>query len=55
MAAELFGKEIKGLPVKEILAEQRLDIHHEYYLSITVDRSSKLPLILFTEAGGVDI
>lgn len=55
IAQELFKKEIKGLPVKEILAEQRLAIQHEYYLSITVDRSSKQPLILFTEAGGVDI
>ena len=55
IAQELFRKEIKGLPVKEILAEQRLAIQHEYYLSITVDRSSKQPLILFTEAGGVDI
>ncbi len=55
VAKELFGKQIKGLPVKEILAEQKLDIRHEYYLSITVDRSSKQPLILFTEAGGVEI
>jgi succinyl-CoA synthetase beta subunit len=55
VAKELFGKQIKGLPVKEILAEQKLDIQHEYYLSITVDRSSKQPLILFTEAGGVEI
>ena len=55
VAKELFGKEIKGLPVKEILAEQKLDIQHEYYLSITVDRSTKQPLILFTEAGGVEI
>ena len=54
-AQSLFGKEIKGLPVQEILAEQRLDIRHEYYLSITVDRSSKQPLVLFTDAGGVDI
>ncbi|HUH78648.1 MAG TPA: ATP-grasp domain-containing protein [Methanoregula sp.] len=54
-ARELFGKSIRGLPVKEILAEQRLDILHEYYLSITVDRSSRQPLILFTEEGGVDI
>ena len=54
-AQDLFGKEIKGLPVREILAEQRLEIQHEYYLSITVDRSSRQPLILFTEAGGVDI
>ena len=55
VAEELFGKQVKGLPVKEVLAEQRLGIQHEYYLSITVDRSSKQPLILFTEAGGVDI
>jgi succinyl-CoA synthetase beta subunit len=55
LAHELFSRQIKGLPVKEVLAEQRLDIQHEYYLSITVDRSSKQPLILFTEAGGVDI
>jgi len=54
-AKDLFGRQIKGLPVKEILAEQRLDIQHEYYLSITVDRSSRQPLILFTESGGVDI
>jgi len=55
VAQELFGKSIKGLPVKEILAEQRLDIQHEYYLSITIDRSSRRPLILFTEAGGIEI
>jgi len=54
-AHALFRKEIKGLPVKEVLAEQQLDIRHEYYLSVTVDRSSKQPLILFTEEGGVDI
>lgn len=54
-ARDLFGREIKGLPVQEILVEQHLDILHEYYLSITIDRSSRQPLILFTEAGGVDI
>jgi succinyl-CoA synthetase beta subunit len=55
LAKELFNRQIKGLPVKEVLVEQRLDIQHEYYLSITIDRSSKQSLILFTEAGGVDI
>jgi succinyl-CoA synthetase beta subunit len=55
VAKELFNKKIRGLPVKEVLAEQRLDIRHEYYLSITIDRSSKQPLILFTDAGGVEI
>ncbi|MCX6691848.1 MAG: succinate-CoA ligase subunit beta [Methanoregula sp.] len=54
-ARELFAKQIKGLTVREILAEQRLVIQKEYYLSITVDRSAKQPLLLFSDAGGVEI
>ena len=54
-AKALFGKRIKGVAVKEILAEERLEIQHEYYASIAVDRSTKEALILFTEEGGVDI
>lgn len=55
VAAGLFGRTIKGLPVREILAEERLEISHEYYLSITADRSTKQALILFADAGGVEI
>ncbi|MDD1715438.1 MAG: succinate-CoA ligase subunit beta [Methanolinea sp.] len=55
IAGELFGKAIKGVPVREILAEERLEIQQEYYLSIAVDRSSKQVLILFADAGGVEI
>ena len=43
-ARELFGKKIKGLPVKEILAEERLDIQHEYDTSrsrLTVPASNR--------------
>jgi succinyl-CoA synthetase beta subunit len=54
-ASALFRKEIKGLPVHEILVEERLPILNEYYLSIAIDRSSKQALILFADAGGVDI
>jgi len=54
-ARELFSRTIKGLPVQEILVEERLKIEKEYYLSIAVDRSAKEPVILFAEAGGVDI
>jgi hypothetical protein len=42
-ARDLFTKRIKGLPVREILAEQRLEIQQEYYLSITIDRSTNSP------------
>jgi len=54
-AAELFRKEIKGVPVREVLAVEYLEIHHEYYASIAIDRSTKQALILFTDQGGVDI
>jgi succinyl-CoA synthetase beta subunit len=55
LAGELFTKTIKGVPVREVLAEERLEIMKEYYLSISVDRSTRHALILFSEAGGIDI
>ncbi|RXE56001.1 succinyl-CoA synthetase subunit beta [Methanoculleus taiwanensis] len=54
-ARDLFARTIKGLPVREILVEERLPITHEYYLSIAIDRSTKGPVILFADAGGVEI
>ncbi|WP_373839690.1 succinate--CoA ligase subunit beta [Methanospirillum sp.] len=54
-AEKLFRATIKGVPVDEILIEEKLQIQHEYYLSITIDRSKKAPVILFTTEGGVDI
>lgn len=55
MAADLFKKEIKGVPVREILVVDYLEITREYYASIAIDRSTKQALILFTDQGGVDI
>jgi len=54
-ARELFAREIKGIPVREVLIEERLAIDHEYYVSIAVDRSSRQPAVLFADAGGVEI
>ncbi len=54
-AKELFGKLIKGLPVEKVLVEEALEISHEYYISITIDRSKKRSVILFSEEGGVEI
>lgn len=55
VAHDLFNKKIKGLAVEKILVEQALSIEHEYYLSITIDRSHKCPVILFSAEGGVEI
>lgn len=52
---EMFAKEIKGVPVETILVEEKLPITGEYYVSITLDRSKKAPVILFSSEGGVDI
>lgn len=54
-ARKLFNITIKGIPVQRILIEERLDIQHEYFVSITMDRAKKQPVILFAETGGMDI
>ena len=54
-ARQLFNTCIKGVPVQRILIEERLEIQHEYYVSITIDRTKKQPVILFAETGGMDI
>ena len=55
VAEDLFSRKIKGLPVNAALMEERLPIEQEYYLSITIDRSTKEAVILFADSGGVDI
>ena len=54
-AEALFSRKVKGLSVREVLAEEKLAIAQEFYCSVAVDRSSKQARIMFTEAGGVDI
>lgn len=54
-AEHLFSFPIKGLIPKAVLVEEKLPIDHEYYVSITIDRSTRQPMILFAETGGVDI
>lgn len=55
MVNEMFSKKIKGENVSTILIEEKIDIEKELYLSITVDRSLRSPVILFSDMGGVDI
>jgi succinyl-CoA synthetase beta subunit len=54
-ARDILGLTIKGLPVRKVLVAQAADIARELYLSIVLDRSKKLPLIMFSSEGGVDI
>jgi len=54
-ARQILGMEIRGHKVRRVLVEAGARIEKEMYLSITVDRGAKKPLILFSAEGGVDI
>ncbi len=54
-ARSILNMSIKSLPVKKALVVKALTIQSEYYIGITVDRSSKLITIITSAAGGVDI
>ena len=53
--SSLLGKTIRGFKVEEILAEEKLKIDKEFYLSLTVDRQKKNILLIFSSGGGIDI
>jgi len=50
-----FGSEFQGEEVKFINLVQWVKIEEEYYVSITYDTQAKLPFLLFSHRGGVDI
>ncbi len=52
---EILAMSIKGLKVRSLLLEEKLDIAKEYYLSVTLDRSTKRPIIIASTSGGVEI
>ena len=51
----LFSQDIRGMYVAKVRVEEKLDIAHEHYLSITYDTSTKQPLLIYSAEGGVDI
>ncbi len=53
--SQIQGMSIRGLSVKKVLAEEKVGIKNELYLSITLDRSKKMPLIMMSGEGGMDI
>jgi succinyl-CoA synthetase beta subunit len=45
----------QGVPVSAVLVEEAIDIKRELYLSIVIDGVAGLPVIMASEAGGMDI
>ncbi len=53
--SKIMGMDIRGYTVGKVLAEEKVDIKNELYLSITLDRSKRMPLIMASCEGGMDI
>jgi len=53
--SKIMGMDIKGYTVKKVLAEEKVGIKKELYLSITLDRSKRMPLVMASASGGMDI
>jgi succinyl-CoA synthetase beta subunit len=51
----ILGMNIKGEIARRIWIESRVDISHELYLSITVDRAQRRPIVIASAMGGMDI
>jgi succinyl-CoA synthetase beta subunit len=54
-AAKILQLKVKDIPVEKVLVSEKMDIRDEYYAAITVDRDSKSIVLIFSDAGGVDI
>jgi len=52
---QIMGMDIRGYKVGKVLAEEMANIKSELYLSITLDRSKRMPLIMASSEGGMDI
>ncbi|PNX49726.1 MAG: succinate--CoA ligase subunit beta [Thermoplasmata archaeon M9B1D] len=53
--SQIIGMDIRGYKVGKVLAEEKADIKNELYLSISLDRTKKMPLIMASASGGMDI
>jgi succinyl-CoA synthetase beta subunit len=53
--SKILGMDIRGYEVSKVLAEEMADIKKELYLSISLDRSKRMPCIMASASGGMDI
>ncbi|MBA2793784.1 MAG: acetate--CoA ligase family protein [Thermoleophilaceae bacterium] len=54
-AAEILQLEINGHQPKGVLVDPRAEVKQEYYMSVVWDGTQKMPMMLFSDMGGIDI
>lgn len=55
VAERILGMTVAGHPVETLLIERRARIKCEYYAAVINDSASRGPLVMFSNAGGIDI
>ena len=56
-ATAILGMKVKGLEVKQVLVEEKLDIVQEFYAGVIINSAQEVrgPVLMFSAEGGVDI
>ena len=54
-AARILEVEIGGQRPEQVLIERKSEVAAEYYIGVTYDGSAKLPIVIFSDVGGIDI
>ncbi len=54
-ARAILALEFQGEKVREVLLEEKVALQREFYLSITLDRGARRPLLMASASGGVEI
>ena len=52
---EILGMEIKGEKVKHLLIEEKAEIFNEFFVTVSIDRGARKPVIMASKEGGVEI
>src|SRR5207244_11399535 len=54
-ARDILALRIKGQEARGVLVEQRAPVAQEYFAAVTWDGRRKLPVVIFSDMGGIDI
>jgi len=55
VASKILGMTIKGIKVRSVWVEEKINVKKELYFGITTDRSQRCYVAIATSAGGMDI
>ncbi|MCQ2971194.1 succinyl-CoA synthetase beta subunit [Methanobrevibacter gottschalkii] len=55
VADEILGMQIKGETVKHLLIEEKAEILNEFFVTVSIDRGARRPVIIASKEGGVEI